>query len=94
MIDAKLIRKISTLARLDLDESELSHFTLQLSRILEYFKLLNELDTSDIEPAVYPVDIRGSMRDDEQAASTSRQEILSNTPHSKDGFYVVPKVFE
>ena len=94
MIDARLIRKISTLARLDLHESELDQFTSQLSTILEYFDLLNELDTSDIEPAVYAVDIRGSTRDDEEAASTPRGEILSNTPHSRDGFYVVPKVFE
>jgi aspartyl-tRNA(Asn)/glutamyl-tRNA(Gln) amidotransferase subunit C len=94
MIDPGLIRKISSLARLDLDDDELSQFTTQLGRILEYFELLNELDTSKIEPAVYPVDIRGPERKDEEQESPSRESILANTTHKQDGFYVVPKVLE
>ena len=94
MIDIGLIRKISSLARLDLDDSELSQFTSQLGRILDYFKLLNDLDTSGIEPAVYPVDIRGPRRADEEKESPSRETILANTTYKKDGFYVVPKVLE
>ena len=55
MIDENIIRKVSQLARIELDDAECDSYTQQLGEILDYFNTLTELDTSSIEPAVHAV---------------------------------------
>ncbi|MDP2301082.1 MAG: Asp-tRNA(Asn)/Glu-tRNA(Gln) amidotransferase subunit GatC [Ignavibacteria bacterium] len=86
------VKYIAGLAKLKFEDSEIDSLTEQLNSILFYIDKLNQLDTSDVEPLSYPVEIELNMRDDILKASVSRKEALSNAPDSNDEYFKVPKV--
>ncbi len=53
MINKKEIEHIANLARLELSKEEKETFGRDLSSVLEYFSLLDELDISKIEPTFH-----------------------------------------
>jgi len=67
MID---VAHIAKLARLELDEN----MEKDLSSILEYFKILDEIDVSKTDPEFYPLDIRNIMREDKVEAVSLKQK--------------------
>ena len=64
-IDVEQVRKVAKLARLELNDAEISEFTGQLGAILEYVEKMNELDTADVEPLAHCLPISNVFRDDE-----------------------------
>ena len=64
MISKKEVQHVAKLARLGLSQEELNKTGKELSSILDYFKLLDELDTSQIPPTFYPVPLKNIMRED------------------------------
>ncbi|GAI07497.1 unnamed protein product, partial [marine sediment metagenome] len=49
------LEHVSKLALLDLSEEEKEKLAKQLGDILNYFKKLNDLDTSNVEPMTHPI---------------------------------------
>jgi len=49
MISEKEVQHIAKLARLNLNQEEIKRIQKDLSSILDYFNLLEEIDTKDIE---------------------------------------------
>ena len=93
-IDSGMVRHVSFLVRLGIIEAEAQAFSHQFTSIIEYFHLLNEVDTVDVPPACQTFNIRNSMRADEVQPSMPREAFLKNVPH-RDGDYVqVPLVFK
>lgn len=86
------VLKVSRLARLELSEAELVMLTGQLASIVGYFKMLEELETSEIEPMAHAADIRNVLRDDVVTASADRMEILAQSPHHDGEFFLIPAV--
>jgi aspartyl-tRNA(Asn)/glutamyl-tRNA(Gln) amidotransferase subunit C len=91
-VDEKLVREIASLARLDLSQEETEMFLLQFKDILEYVSILNEVDTENIPPAYLSSANKSVMREDEIQDSVPTEEFLSNAPHSKDDYVVIPRV--
>ncbi len=91
-VDEKLVREIASLARLDLSQEETEMFVLQFKDILEYVSILNEVDTENIPPAYLSSANKSVMREDEIQDSVPTEEFLSNAPHSKDDYVVIPRV--
>jgi aspartyl-tRNA(Asn)/glutamyl-tRNA(Gln) amidotransferase subunit C len=92
-IDAEMIRHVAFLVRLGIREDEAQAFSHQFSSIIDYFNMLNEVDTSDIPPACETSNTRSVMRADEVQPSMPRADFLKNVPH-RDGDHVqVPLVF-
>jgi aspartyl-tRNA(Asn)/glutamyl-tRNA(Gln) amidotransferase subunit C len=85
---------IALLARLGLTEEELGRFTEQLSNILENFKVLQQLDTSDIPPTAQSIALQNVSRADEVESSFPQSEILANAPHQEEGHFRVRAVLE
>ena len=83
---------MAILARLSLNEEEKQLFAGQLSSILEYAQILNQLDTSEVEPLDHILPVYNVFRDDEAKTGTPRDEILANGPLVEDGQYKVPKI--
>jgi aspartyl-tRNA(Asn)/glutamyl-tRNA(Gln) amidotransferase subunit C len=50
MLNSDDVKKIAFLARLGLTEEEIDKFAPQLSSVLEYMDILNEVDTDGVEP--------------------------------------------
>lgn len=85
------VRHISDLIRLKLDEEEVILFSQQFSQIIDYFQILNEIDTRDVIPANEMSPIRNIFREDEEHSSMSREEFLKNVPLNDDLFVKVPR---
>ena len=93
-LNRKDVEHVALLSRLDLSENELDKFTGQLDAILEYIDVLNQVDTSAVEPMAHVLEIRNGMRSDEVQPSLPREAALQNAPDAEDGFFKVPKIVE
>jgi aspartyl-tRNA(Asn)/glutamyl-tRNA(Gln) amidotransferase subunit C len=92
-IDADMVKHVAFLVRLGIREEEARAFSHQFTAIIDYFRLLNEVDTGNVLPASETSSTRSVMRADEVQPSMPRQDFLKNVPH-RDGDYVqVPLVF-
>ncbi|MFH1508738.1 MAG: Asp-tRNA(Asn)/Glu-tRNA(Gln) amidotransferase subunit GatC [bacterium] len=79
------IEYLARLARLELSEEEKEKFTSEISSVLEYIEKLNEVDTKGIEDLDQVTGLKQSGRVDSVRKSISRDEMLKNAPHKKDG---------
>jgi aspartyl-tRNA(Asn)/glutamyl-tRNA(Gln) amidotransferase subunit C len=88
------VRKVALLARLPLSEEELAQMQQQLSSILDYMQMLQEVDVTDVPPTAQVTDVVNVVRPDEVRPSLPRDEALANAPRQEDGFFKVKPVFE
>ena len=91
-VTRKEVEHIAELAHLQLNESELEEYTLQLNKILEYVEKLNELDTENVKPLSHPVEGENVFREDIIQSSVNREDALKNAPSKNEEFFKVPKV--
>ena len=91
-IDTKKVEQIATLVRLGISEEEAEKFSGQFSSIIDYFNMLNEVDTTDVPPASDIANAENVLREDEVKPSMSREEFLKNAPKSERGYVKVPTV--
>ena len=92
MIDIAQVRKVASLARLELSETEEQQFTSQLSSILEYVRELDELDTKDIPPTTRAIEVSNITRPDRIETFAERETILESAPEREEDFFKVPKI--
>jgi aspartyl-tRNA(Asn)/glutamyl-tRNA(Gln) amidotransferase subunit C len=92
-IDADMVKHVAFLVRLGILEEEAQAFSHQFSAIIDYFHLLNEVDTENVKPASETSSTRSVMRPDEVQPSMPRQEFMKNVPHQEGAFVQVPLVF-
>ncbi len=88
------VRHVAQLARLGLTDEELALYAEQLSAILDYADLLQQVDTSHVAPTPYVLPLQNVMREDVAVASLDNAVALSNAPDKADGFFRVHAVFE
>ncbi|MBX3012627.1 MAG: Asp-tRNA(Asn)/Glu-tRNA(Gln) amidotransferase subunit GatC [Caldilineaceae bacterium] len=88
------VRHVAELAKLALTEEEMIQYTQQLSAILDYAALLQEVDTSGVPPTPYVLPLTNVMRADEPTPCLTNAEALANAPDSDQGFFRVRAVFE
>jgi len=89
------IDHISKLALLELTEEEKEKFSKQLGNIVSYFKKLDDLDTTDVEPTTHPIDgLKNVFREDIPWKSLSNEEALKNAQHKKDGYFKAPRILK
>jgi len=89
------LEHISKLALLDLSEEEKNKLAKQLGDILDYFKKLNDLDTTDVKPMTHPINgLKNVFREDIPWKSLSNEEALKNAKHTKDGYFKTSRVLK
>ena len=90
------IRKIAALAHLDTTEEELHTLAPQVASIITYVEQLNELDTSEVEPAIGGLTPEGertaAVREDRTRPSLGQALALEQAPEPSEGHFRVPKV--
>lgn len=86
------VAKVGMLARLALSDTELDTMTSELSKIVGFVSLLEELDTTQVEPLAHPLDTQNVFRDDIPAPSLSTAEALQSAPRHDDECFLVPAV--
>jgi len=88
------VKHIADLAKLGLSDKDISLFAEQLSAILEYAAILEQLDTSAISPTATVVPLRNIMRADEAGPSLTQNDALANAPRAADGYFQVRAILE
>ena len=94
-LSKETIDHISKLALLELSEEEKENLSTQLGDIIKYFKKLDDLDTSNIEPTTHPIEgLFNVFREDEPWESLSNEEAMKNTKHKQDGYFKAPRILK
>ena len=86
------VKKVAALARLALSEHELEQMTRELSKIVGFVSLLEELDTSQVEPLAHPLGTTNVFREDEPAASLPVELAIATAPKQDGECFLVPAV--
>ncbi len=88
------VEHIAHLARLGLSEAEKETFREQLSSILDYAQLLNQLDTRDVAPTTSALPLSNVMRADSAVVGLSTDEALANAPDADTDQFRVRAILE
>ena len=90
------IEHIAKLARIDLSEKEKEVFCEQLSDVLNYMEILNEVDTQGVIPTTQVTGLVNVTRRDEVCpADPETVQIIKENFRDRSGDYLkVPPIFE
>ena len=83
------LEHIAKLARINLSESEKNTFLPQLESVLNYFDILNQVNTDNIEPTFRVNKQSNVFHQDEIGESLPQSIALSTAAATKDGYFVV-----
>ncbi len=93
-MDLQTIKKVATLARLQMEDAELEAVRVKLGNIMKFVEQLSEVNTDNVEPLANVVDIKLRLREDVVNDGNQQQKVLANAPEQMEGFFVVSKVVE
>jgi|TARA_B100000780_G_scaffold271765_1_gene233037 aspartyl-tRNA(Asn)/glutamyl-tRNA(Gln) amidotransferase subunit C len=93
-INKEAVKKISKLSRIASNDEFETSMIKDLNTILKFVDQLNEVDTKDIEPLSSVVEQKLFQREDVVKKMNEKEEILKNSPHKNENYFVVPKVIE
>jgi aspartyl-tRNA(Asn)/glutamyl-tRNA(Gln) amidotransferase subunit C len=88
------VQHVAMLFRMSLSEEEIARLQQQLSQILDYFQVLQQVDTEDVPPTSHPISLENVMRADEPRPSFPTEDIMANAPLAEAGFFRVRAVLE
>ncbi|QDV17988.1 Aspartyl/glutamyl-tRNA(Asn/Gln) amidotransferase subunit C [Gimesia panareensis] len=86
------VQKVANLSRLKLSDQELEALGTQMGSVLKYIAMLDELDTSSVEPMAHAIEISNVFREDELRDSLPREQALSNAPQTDGKYFLVPAI--
>lgn len=88
------VEHVARLARLALTPDELERMREQLSAILDYIAMLQEVDVTDVPPTAQVSGLASVMRSDGVQPSLTHEQVLVNAPEQREGMFRVKAVFE
>lgn len=88
------VKHVAKLANLTLTDEEVEKYSKQLSKILDYFDQLNQVDTSKLD-STFNVSGQSDVlaKDEVEDCTLSAKNALSNAPKEESGFFVTKGVF-
>ena len=90
MIDREQVLHVARLARLELNEDEVSRMTGELSAILDHIEKISTLDLDGVPPTTHVVDVPNALRADEPRRCLPRVVALASAPAVDDDGFSVP----
>jgi aspartyl-tRNA(Asn)/glutamyl-tRNA(Gln) amidotransferase subunit C len=87
-----MVKHVAFLVRLGISEAEAQAFSRQFTSIIDYFQMLNEVDTHATPSAAQTSGAELLLREDELRPSMPREEFLRNVPQREGGYVRVPLV--
>lgn len=93
-LDAATVRRIARLARIGIQDEEISRLQGELNGILGWIEQLSEVDVEGVEPMVGVEQAALRWRVDAVTDGGTPEAVLSNAPGRAGAFYTVPKVVE
>lgn len=93
MLTQDEVRHIAHLAKINLNDAEVDKMTTQLSSILDYFAVLEEVDTEGVAETSQVTGLESVTRPDEIKMSEIEDRLLNCTPHTvEDNCVKIPKI--
>ena len=93
-IDTITAARIAKLARIKVDEADLSALAQEFTNILGFIDQLNEVDVEGVEPMVSVTPQHLLRREDIVNDGSQQAAVLANAPDAREGFFAVPMVVE
>jgi aspartyl-tRNA(Asn)/glutamyl-tRNA(Gln) amidotransferase subunit C len=93
-VDRTEIKKLSTLARIEISDATIDEVTNSITDILSLVDQLQAVDTTGVEPMAHPLDAVQRLRTDIVSESNQRESFQTIAPMTEDGLYLVPKVID
>ena len=93
-IGTDMVKHVAQLVRLGITEQEAREYSRQINAIIDYFHMLNEVDTRSVAPANAGGRAASVPRPDQVTPSMSREEFLKNAPQAEEACVRVPGVFD
>ncbi|MBM3260272.1 MAG: Asp-tRNA(Asn)/Glu-tRNA(Gln) amidotransferase subunit GatC [Candidatus Sericytochromatia bacterium] len=91
-IDPEEVRHVARLARLVLDEDEVTRMSRDLGVILDHMAVLAEVPVDDVEAPVHASPLPTRLRPDIPEPSLDRDALLAGAPRVEDGMFRVPRI--
>ncbi len=88
------VTHVARLARLRLSPEELEHMREQLSDILDYIAMLQEVDVTDVPITAQVTGLTSVLRPDQVVGKLIPEQVLANAPDAQDGMFRVQAVFD
>lgn len=82
------IKHIAELSRITLTDEELEKFTPQMKTILESVTVLQDVDTSNVQPMKKRIPFE-DLREDVPKKSLKQEDVIKNAPYSENGYIKV-----
>lgn len=90
MLDRTQVLHVARLARLELPASEIDRMAAELSKVLEHFEKIQELDLQDVAPTAHVVDVATPLRADAPQPCLAPEVALASAPEPLEGGFGVP----
>jgi aspartyl-tRNA(Asn)/glutamyl-tRNA(Gln) amidotransferase subunit C len=95
IFDKQTLQALGKLARIHLNSSEEEVLLENLTKIVSFINVLNEVDTKGVPPCSHVIKhMRAPMREDEPQRLIPREDFLKNAPDHIGGMIKVPKVIK
>lgn len=94
LIDDTVIKKVARLARIRLTSDQNKHFANEISNMLSWMEMLQEINTDAIDPMFSVNQDDMKRRNDVVTDGNCVDAVLTNAPNAAFGMFIVPKVIE
>lgn len=92
MLTREEVIKLGQLARIELNEQEVEKFQKDLSAVLEYVEELKQVNVEGLEEVSQVTGLVNVQREDVVVDHGNREEIFSQAPEMKDGYFKVKAI--
>lgn len=94
VIDKETVKRIGNLARIRIEEHESEKYANDITAVLNWFKMLDEVDVSATQPANNRNQQAAPQREDVITDGGMVDAVITNATDSKFNMFSVPKVVE
>jgi len=98
-MDVNELKTTASLARLSLEEGELTKLSGMVDQMLDYFSIMMEIDVDHLPPTTHALQKENIVRDDNPNFSDKSpenrgtpDELLDRAPEREDRFITIPNV--
>jgi len=88
------VKHIAKLSKLDIPDDQLDYYASEINKILDYFKIISEVDTSNVEPLTHITGEYNVVREDIVDECIENKKFIDNCPESFGQYIKVPKVLD
>ena len=94
MISKEQVEYMASLAKLKISEEKLEGFASNISEVLSYLEILDEVDTKDVEPLYQVYDYKQVFRQDVVEEGLTREQVLENTVEKQYGYFKLLNIMD